>query len=157
LAPFPLRSAARAVVAAATALPSTARRETSAVMLARPSRSLTQSAGHNASSSYSARRARTFSVSAQPARLSGGVASEVGKFIGGQRPAEVEALRLATTLGAQERELLGSFHTFGDRVQPQAVRKTDDGIDDGAILRAAGHAGNERLIDLELIRAEAFE
>ena len=46
---------------------------------------------------------------------------------------------------------------LGDDAQVEPVGEVDGRADDRGVLRAVGHARDERLVDLELVDAELFE
>jgi hypothetical protein len=49
------------------------------------------------------------------------------------------------------------FHALGHRLQAEAKRHLDHGLDDGRIVRIDGEVAHEGLVDLEAVHGKALE
>jgi hypothetical protein len=85
------------------------------------------------------------------------VPHESRELIRGQRFAEVVSLCLIAALCLEKRELLGSLHALGGRVQTETIGQIDDRTHDAPVLRVLSDPAHERLIDLELVGVKALQ
>ncbi|CAL4869879.1 hypothetical protein MMA231_04171 (plasmid) [Asticcacaulis sp. MM231] len=73
------------------------------------------------------------------------------------RPTKPVSLRLFAAFCRQTRILRFCFNTFGSHCRAETLAKSDNGTDNGKILRRRGQVGYEGTIDLKFVEWEASE
>src|SRR3990172_6911993 len=86
------------------------------------------------------------------------VRGEGGDGVGRRHgPREQVALDQLAVERAQDRELLGRFHAFGDHLELQVAGQVDDGAHDGRVLAPAADRAHEGAVDLDGVHLEAVQ
>ena len=70
---------------------------------------------------------------------------------------QAEALAVIALLLEKEARLSGLLDALGDHLQPQVVRQTDYRTGDRGVLAVIRQAGDEALVDLQLVHVHALE
>jgi len=78
-------------------------------------------------------------------------------FRGGQRTGEQVALDLIAVVVSEPGELRRRLHAFGDHLEFQGVRHTDDGEHDGGIIGIRGNSGDEDPVNLQFVQGKAAQ
>ena len=79
------------------------------------------------------------------------------EVVGGDRLAEVEALKGIAAGRLQELNLCPLFDTFGDGGHAKVFRQGDDGAHNGGFARLQMHILHEGTVDLQLLHRQAFQ